>query len=581
MQLYELVEGELPDANSTLSFRENGQTTITATSAVESTYTMPGAVNAAPEGYTFVGWVKEQELDETSIKPENVLEAASEYTVGGDTVFYALYSITKVIEGDKVYQLVTDASTLEAGNKIVIAASGYNYAVSTKQNSNNRGQASIVKNGSTITFGNDVQVLTLETGNVTGTFAFNTGSGYLYAASSSSNYLRTKTALDDNGSWMITITNGTTSVVAQGTNTRNVMQYNQGSSLFACYGSASQKAVALYKETVDTTETAYYTTCVHNIVTDEAVAATDSEDGLTAGEHCSICGKVFVAQEVIPCLVGKVENWNITLKDDLSVNFYLFVNDSVKDNAQLQVSFYGKTETKTAEECYDDTLDAYVVRVDAAAAQMMDDIVVQITDGDEKIVTKTYTIRQYADYILESDLEEHKKYHPMVREMLNYGAKAQTYFEYNEGNPANKDISGVGTQAVPENAPLDKNIAGSTDGITFYGATLVFRNKIALRYYFQPEDINTEYTFTVNGEPYMPQKKQGLLYIEIPGITPDRLDEQYSVSVKTAEVQGTLTVSYGPMNYLVNMNSKGSVELKALVQALYNYHLAAKALTQE
>ncbi|MBR5644799.1 MAG: leucine-rich repeat domain-containing protein [Salinivirgaceae bacterium] len=40
----------------------------------------------------------------------------------------------------------------------------------------------------------------------------------------------------------------------------------------------------------------------HNKVTDNAIAATCTETGLTEGSHCSYCGKVFVAQEVIPTL---------------------------------------------------------------------------------------------------------------------------------------------------------------------------------------------------------------------------------------------------------------------------------------
>ena len=45
----------------------------------------------------------------------------------------------------------------------------------------------------------------------------------------------------------------------------------------------------------------------------------------------------------------------------------------------------------------------------------------------------------------------------------------------------------------------------------------------------------------------------------------------------SVEVSG-LSVSYSPMNYIVRMNAKGSDSLKALLKALYNYHLAAKAL---
>ena len=145
------------------------------------------------------------------------------------------------------WTLVTDASTIKEGDQIVIAAANSNYAISTEQKSNNRGQAAVTKDGNTIAFGEDAQIMTIVAGKVDGTWAFNTGAGYLYAASNSANHLKTQTTLDANGSWAITINGGAASIIAQGSYTRNVMQYNHSSSLFACYASASQSAVAIYR----------------------------------------------------------------------------------------------------------------------------------------------------------------------------------------------------------------------------------------------------------------------------------------------------------------------------------------------
>ena len=156
----------------------------------------------------------------------------------------------KHIEGG--WQLVTNANQLTVGSEIVILGKNTTYALSTNQKSNNRGAASVTKNGTTITFGDDVQVITLKSGSSNGTFAFYvTGSdtGYLYAASSSGNYLKTKSTLDVHGSWTITIqSDGTASISATGSTNRNVMQYNynNGSPLFACYASASQTALQIY-----------------------------------------------------------------------------------------------------------------------------------------------------------------------------------------------------------------------------------------------------------------------------------------------------------------------------------------------
>lgn len=47
----------------------------------------------------------------------------------------------------------------------------------------------------------------------------------------------------------------------------------------------------------------------HAPVTDPAVAPTETTDGLTEGSHCSVCGAVLTAQEVIPMLDPTIDTW--------------------------------------------------------------------------------------------------------------------------------------------------------------------------------------------------------------------------------------------------------------------------------
>lgn len=155
-----------------------------------------------------------------------------------------------VITTSTIWRLVTDASSISVGDTVVIAAAGYDYAIGA-QNSNNRSQATVAKNDvdKTLSFGNDAGVasFTIAQGYIDNTYAFKTaGNKYLYAASSSSNYLREQESLDDNGSWKITITDGVASIVAQGTNANDTIRYNSNSRLFSCYYSG-QKDVAIYR----------------------------------------------------------------------------------------------------------------------------------------------------------------------------------------------------------------------------------------------------------------------------------------------------------------------------------------------
>ena len=148
------------------------------------------------------------------------------------------------------WEQVTDAGDLKEGDKIIVVAKDANYALGS-QATNNRTGVEIIKNDGTIIINENVQIIILEAGSISGTFAFNVGNGYLYAASTSNNYLKTQNDKNVNSAWTITITDGVASIVAKSSENRNVMQYNpnKGSPLFSCYASASQKALVIYKLT--------------------------------------------------------------------------------------------------------------------------------------------------------------------------------------------------------------------------------------------------------------------------------------------------------------------------------------------
>lgn len=201
--------------------------------------------------------------------------------------------------GSTVWQLVTNVNDLKAGDKIVIVAAEYDYAMSATQSSNNRSAVAITKSAdaTTVTFGDDVQIITLEAIDGSEYLAFVTDEGYLYAASSSKNYLRSQFSLDTNGYWLITITEGVATIKAQGSNTNNEIRYNPNndSPLISCYAATSAMTkVAIYKETV---------LCEHKNTVDVAeVSATCTNVGYTAGKQCQDCGIYTEGHELIEML---------------------------------------------------------------------------------------------------------------------------------------------------------------------------------------------------------------------------------------------------------------------------------------
>lgn len=165
---------------------------------------------------------------------------------------FTLLFLANWCHAEGTWILVTDASSLQAGDKVIIVARDYDRAMGTTQNTNNRNAIEITKNtaNNTCTITDNVQQLTLQQGNESGTFAFYTGAGYLYAASSSDNYLRTESTLSNNSSWKVSIaSDGTATIVAQGTNTNNNIRYYQDSYLFSSYPSSSTgtRMTCIYK----------------------------------------------------------------------------------------------------------------------------------------------------------------------------------------------------------------------------------------------------------------------------------------------------------------------------------------------
>ena len=160
----------------------------------------------------------------------------------------------KVSTGD--YVMVTSASDLVVGRKVIIASQKYNYAMSKTQSTNYRKEVSLKKTTSdgktVVTPTSNVGVFTLIEGSIAGTYGFYDDyyGGYLCAASSSSNTLKTARDLDDYSSFSISVTSSGVATVKANYFSRNLLRYNYYSGYFACYSSKSQYDVAIFQEYV-------------------------------------------------------------------------------------------------------------------------------------------------------------------------------------------------------------------------------------------------------------------------------------------------------------------------------------------
>lgn len=312
------TESEEPTVSYTASFTVPYGAAAPADLSGE-TITLPAAVEAPASydaySYSFLGWATAEA--ENAPSAPNYYAAGAEVTLTEDTDFYAIYTYTTGTTTGTSYTLVTDESQLTANAKIVIAAAESNYAMGA-QNSNNRAGVAIAKNGNTLVTADGLVEFTL-VDNGDGTYAFYDGSGYLYAAATGSNHLKTQNSIDKNASWTIDVTDGVASVVAKSSTNRNVMQFNPNISnanpLFACYASASQKALALYQKGGSAT---YYTTVL-------ATAETKPDAYVASLDPSSLTMNIDDIEEVTPSLTNNgtaVTDFEVSYSSDNEASVY-------------------------------------------------------------------------------------------------------------------------------------------------------------------------------------------------------------------------------------------------------------------
>lgn len=245
----------------------------------------------ATDGWKFAGWSRIKVNTETTSAP--VLIPAGSFAPTATETLYAVYKQGSGA-AESYWVKVKDDSKLAAGDSVIIAAHEYGLAMSTTQNTNNRGQASITKstNGDTLTaISANVDKFILSAGSVSGTFSFydpTSTIGYLCAASSSKNYLRTQGTKDANGSWTISInsTSGVATITAQGSNTNNLMRYNSVNYLFSCYDSG-QKTLCLYTKAMGSANT-YFSSPSCTPCVSAAASLSSSAISMTTGKSSVI-----------------------------------------------------------------------------------------------------------------------------------------------------------------------------------------------------------------------------------------------------------------------------------------------------
>ena len=264
---------------------------------------------------------------------------------------------------------------------------------------------------------------------------------------------------------------------------------------------------------------------------------------------------------------------DLQLGEDLTMRFYANISDEHAADGVMTVTVDGAAYKSYTVSTMTAGANGYVFEVALGAPQMTSQVQLTLVSGGETVLERTSSIRSYADAILDGKYTEELK--SLVKWMLNYGAAAQGYFLVNTGNPANAGYELESNQMIAEEAP-NVDVSGSLQGVKYYGASMVLRSKIALRFYFAVSDSGS-YTYTCNGKDCDAEPKDGLFYVEVPDMNPQAMNDKVQVTVSNGT--DSITVSYSPVDYITRMYRKDSSSdaLKTMLSYAVDYFDAAQS----
>ena len=282
---------------------------------------------------------------------------------------------------------------------------------------------------------------------------------------------------------------------------------------------------------------------------------------------------------------------SITLKDNIDVNYYMEMSDSVfEHDAYLEFKIGGQTyklNASDAAEVNENGKTLYKFSCPVNAAQMSDTIETRIVIDNKTEEEYSYSVKEYATELLSKSNEYPEETIKLVKALLNYGTAAQTFFKYNTGKPANAGLSdtdkAVAAADFEEYKAVIKtdSVNGQSNGLTYYGSSLICKSEMTVRHYFMVNegcDINNykfNYVNADGNEVSLTPKKasDGVYCVDINGIMARNLNSIFACKVTGKNKACIFELDYGPFSYSQKVIDSGnsSNELKNLVNALYWY----------
>ena len=295
----------------------------------------------------------------------------------------------------------------------------------------------------------------------------------------------------------------------------------------------------------------------------------DDSDG-----YCDICCRI--SNEAGAVLVG----YTLSLNGNIGINFYMdldqrTVNDEDAymlftlpngDKKQVYISEAVKNTSLNPNKIY------YVFSCDVSSYEMTQQVKAQMFDGNGNSTHEySYTVRDYAEYILRNPKYYYEEDVMFAKAILNYGACAQEYWNTEKEDLANKNLNEsdrvINTLTASDLESYEVSKVTNKSG-SFEGYSLVLKSETTLKAYYKPAegtDINN-LTFKANGQTVTPVKSGEYYILSVENIKAWDLDTNYKFEVYDGDE--TLEFSFSAMSYCYSVLKNSESYTDSLIQLI-------------
>lgn len=296
----------------------------------------------------------------------------------------------------------------------------------------------------------------------------------------------------------------------------------------------------------------------------------------------------------------KLAGYNLNLDGTIGVNFFVELpnNVVVSKDAYMEFTLPNGDKSQVSVEEAKKSGSYYIFTARVKAQEMTKDIKAKMVVGNQSGKVYTYSVKQYADYILNHTNAYTEAGVKVVKGLLNYGAATQQLFSYNLDNLANESMSD--SDKLIEDVDFSQykySVINDPDvtGIKYYGSLLNLNTSTNVKNYFRLDEDHSideyQFSYKIGNEekevaPVLSEQQGVQCYlIEIKDVKAYNLDQQPVVIIRMKNNEETegMQLIYGAFSYAeaVSRLSTPNENLVNLTKALYWYWYGARLYADE